>query len=1143
MHQFLMNNDPIKHLVKQKQGVFKHTTDMFNLALITADFIKNNHTIFVVLPTLYQAQKYYDQLILSIKEEDVLFYPADELITAEMLVSSKEFKLERINTIQNLMQDKAHVVVTHYNGAIKYQLPEEDWMNATITLRLGDQLALDKLVRKLHYSGYKKVYTVEKVGEFSQRGSIIDVFPLTSEHPVRLDFFDIELDRIKLFDVVGQKSFGSINEITITPLNELFFTDEMLEKAKIFMNELIENNLTSDLEKERLIKDVENLNNRDNLDGLTRYIRAFSSNPKTILEFTKNPKIYIVDTPKIRLAEERVLSDLDEYCRSVKGYTIFKLDYFMKLDTLLNKFRYLEAEGLLSSRKPNAYSVYAKETDTFHGDINAFSLEMLRLNANKKTTLLCIEDQTRMSQLINTLDEHQISYNVSDNILEGTINILKSSYPFSFDLYDKNIIIHNEQSIFKPNQIHRKIRYKSVFSESTKIKRIEELIQGDYIVHYEYGIGRYLGLKSMELSGVMRDYIHVLYDNDDFLYVPIEQIDLIQKYGASEGAVPKLTRLGTTQWVRTKQRVKDKINDISDKLIDLYAKREASKGHAFSPDQPLQYAFERDFMFDETKDQLAAIHAVKADMESDRPMDRLICGDVGYGKTEVAMRAAFKAVMDGKQVAYLAPTTVLSRQHYYSFIERFEKFGVNLALMNRFTTPSEQKEILKRLAMGLVDIVIGTHRLLSQDMVFKDLGLLIIDEEQRFGVEHKERIKEMKVNVDTITLTATPIPRTLQMAIMGIKSLSMIETPPKNRYPIQTYVLERHDTVIKEAIERELARNGQVFYLYNRVYDIEVVTAKIQKLVPEARVVFAHGQMNRTTIEDVISQFIDKEFDVLVCTTIIETGIDIPNTNTLIIHEADRLGLSQLYQIRGRVGRSDRIAYAYLMHDRNKRLTENSEKRLQVIKDFTELGSGFKIAMRDLSIRGAGDILGDEQSGFIDSVGIDLYMKILDETIKEKQGIEVKKDTTSHELGEVLTSRHISENYINNDDVRIEIHKRIHSLSTRAEIEELKEDLEDRFGKFDQSLVDYMLEKLLKKQARLMGSERIIHDKKTFKIILSVEASNQSDGQRLFLTAQEFSKAFIFAYERKKIHIGLDLSKIESNYLDIFTRYLDKILS
>ncbi|MDE5587309.1 MAG: transcription-repair coupling factor, partial [Bacilli bacterium] len=651
------------------------------------------------------------------------------------------------------------------------------------------------------------------------------------------------------------------------------------------------------------------------------------------------------------------------------------------------------------------------------------------------------------------------------------------------------------------------------------------------VVHNVHGIGVYNGIHTITQFGLMKDYLEILYAGKDKLYIPVEKIDLISKFSGNEGVVPKINKLGGSDWNKVKARVKNKIHDIADKLLRLYAEREMKKGFAFSPDGEFQESFEESFEYQETKDQLIAIDQIKHDMESSVPMDRLLCGDVGYGKTEVAFRAIFKAVMDSKQVLYLCPTTILSSQHYHNALIRFSNFPVRIALLNRFTTPKEKKRIIEGLKDGSVDVVIGTHRLLSDDIKPKDLGLLVIDEEQRFGVTHKEKIKEYKSNVDVLTLTATPIPRTLQMSMVGIRSLSLIETPPVDRYPVQTYVIEENNQIIKDAIYKELSRNGQVFLLYNRVETIEKKAMDIGRLVPEAKIICAHGQLSKEELEDRMAAFINHEYDILLCTTIIETGIDIPNVNTLIVLNADCFGLSQLYQIRGRVGRSNKIAYAYLMYNPQKMLTETAVKRLSAIKDFTELGSGFSIATRDLSIRGAGDILGSEQAGFIDTVGIDLYLKLLNDEVEKLKGNPIKEEEIQNEKPLLDVSTHISDTYTDDDNLKIEIHRKINEIDSYEKLQEVKAEIEDRFGKVNEDMLIYMYEEWFEKMAKYWQIEKIQKTRNSLELYFSPEMTMKIDGEQLFLDAFKITPMFRFKMTSSRLVIILDMIQLEKHYI------------
>ena len=705
-------------------------------------------------------------------------------------------------------------------------------------------------------------------------------------------------------------------------------------------------------------------------------------------------------------------------------------------------------------------------------------------------------------------------------------------------MYEDKVVLTSKE-LFSYQSVRKK--YKTRFKYASKIKDLNKLEVGDYVVHAVNGIGIYNGIKTLNHGNLIKDYIEVVYAGNDKLYIPVEKIDLISKYSGNEGVMPKINKLGGSDWNKIKARVKSKIHDIADKLLKLYAEREMREGYAFSKDTELQKQFDASFEYTETKDQLLAIEQIKNDMESRQPMDRLLCGDVGYGKTEVAFRAVFKAIMDSKQVLYLCPTTILSNQQYQNALVRFKDFPVNIGLLNRFTSPKEKKRVLSELENGTIDFVIGTHRLLSNDIKPKDLGLLIIDEEQRFGVTHKEKIKEYKSNVDVLTLTATPIPRTLQMSMIGIRSLSLIETPPVDRYPVQTYVIEENKQIIKDAIYKEMSRNGQVFLLYNHVDSIERKVSEIQNLVPEARIIFAHGRLTKEELEDRMIAFINHEYDILICTTIIETGIDIPNANTLIILDADHFGLSQLYQIRGRVGRSNKIAYAYLMYSPSKMLNEVAIKRLNAIKDFTELGSGFSIATRDLSIRGAGDILGSEQAGFIDTVGIDLYLKMLQDEISRLKGITPKEEIIQNEKPLLNVSTHISNNYTDDDQLKISIHKEINTIDSLDKLKEVQLDLEDRFGKLDEDVIIYMYQEWFEKMAKELGIEKVNYTKNSLELVVSEEATTKIDGEKLFVDAFHITPMFRFKMLSNQLIIILDTVKLEKHYIYYLVELLSKI--
>ncbi len=824
--------------------------------------------------------------------------------------------------------------------------------------------------------------------------------------------------------------------------------------------------------------------------------------------------------------EERSADDLKAFEVSLGGKSFLDIPYQQKLDkTIEDKDVFIDNLNMASIK--DALELKVESLNYYSGNFEMFYLDHKQY-FNNYTVLMSFVNESNYKKMIEFLTEKNLNFN-QNTIIKNQINlILEENYLNYLDHESKNLIISESHLI--SSKVRPKIRYRSVLNQSIKIRHVDELKIGDYVVHYDYGIARYLGLKTMDITGQKRDYLHLLYAQDKAMYIPVDQIDLVLKYGSFDSKPPRLSNLNSNTWTKTKIDVKRKIKDLSDKLLNLYAERDIAEGYSYKDFPAMEEEFANDFNYEETLDQTKAILAVNEDLKSNKPMDRLVAGDVGFGKTEIALRAAFKTVLNGKQVAYLVPTTVLARQHYYTFKERFDKYGANVVLMSRFVSNREIADNLDKIKKGLVDVVVGTHRILSNDIVFKDLGLFIIDEEQRFGVEHKERIKEMKVSVDTLTLSATPIPRTLQMSLSGLKDLSMIDTPPLNRYPVQTYILARDMALIREAITRELARGGQVFYLYNRVGSIEGMVKRLGDLIPDARIAYAHGKMKRDELEEVIGSFIDHDYDVLVSTTIIETGIDIPNTNTLIIHEADRLGLSQLYQIRGRVGRSDKIAYAYLMYDPTKILKEDAQKRLSAIEQYTELGSGFKIAMQDLSIRGAGDLLGSEQSGFIDSVGMELYLKLLEETI-------TGKETSPRVEGEIFTDQHIDPEYVNDETVRIEIHKEISKLNHLKDVEYLKDSLIDRFGPLSPEIILYMYEKLYKKQAYQLGVEKTKPGAIT-ELVISREKSALIDGEKLFTYCDKFMVPVLLSYQRQRISINFDLRKDNRHWLYVVNVFL-----
>lgn len=873
--------------------------------------------------------------------------------------------------------------------------------------------------------------------------------------------------------------------------------------------------------------EVESQKSLENIDDIEIYsISKTSEKYSSLYEYLNNPLVIFKDYSQIKISYERIMNDIFELNIENPLYDINDID-----EKKINYYFDLDDDTSLAKKVVN-FNI--KNVERFNSNIeiiNKYLEESLKFN---KTVIICLST-INVNNFIEILN---IPYLLTDivNIKENNINIVKYDLKEGFIL--DNYIFISEYELY--NKKKETKRRKFNFNFATRIKDLNKLEIGDYVVHDSHGIGVYNGIKTLSKNNMLQDYIEVLYADNDKLYIPASKIELISKYTGKEGYAPKINSLNSVAWEKTKQRVKEKIRYEASRLLKVQAERSLKKGFSFSKDSEMQTLFENEFIYELTQDQIKAINEIKKDMESDLPMDRILCGDVGYGKTEVAFRAAFKAIYDSKQVLYLCPTTLLSKQQYESALERFKNYPVKIGLLNRFTSKKEEIKILKELEEGNIDFVIGTHRLLSNDIKPKDLGLLIIDEEQRFGVAHKEKLKEFKSNIDILTLTATPIPRTMQMAMVGLRNLSLIETPPKNRHAVLTYVLEENNKIIKDIIYKEMSREGQVFILYNKVETIERKVKELQLLVPDARIIYAHGKLPKNELEDIMNKFINKEYDCLVCTTIIETGIDIPNANSLIIYDASNFGLSQLYQIRGRVGRSERTAYAYLMYNKNKTLTETAIKRLKVIKEFTELGSGFNIAARDLSIRGAGDILGAEQAGFIDAVGIELYMKMLNNEIKILKGEKIEEEKIK-QTPLIEVNNHIDNNYVSEEELKLTIHKMINNITNIDSYNDVKKELEDRFGRLDNNMIIYMNEELFESYLRNLEGKILINNDLFIEIVFSKEISEKIDYEDLIVTSLNISKDIIFSYKDNKLHIKLKKYNNDKSYIITLNNLLEKM--
>ena len=1008
---------------------------------------------------LMEDYRFYDRNVVAYPAKDLIFYQAD--------VHGNQLVTERIKCLRRMLEGKPITVITTFSSLMAPQIPLSAWKKYLLTISVRGQADERKLAQQLVDMGYEKSYQVEAPGQFSIRGGIVDIFDLTEENPYRIELWGDEVDSIRSFDVLSQRSLEKLSSITIYPASEMLLSgktlkngiDQIEKEGKSFAGKLRKEFHTEEAHRVEtqvgeLLEQVYEFRNLLNLDA---YVHYFYEDTVSFLDlFDRSKTCIFIDEPA-RVGEHADAVEL-EFRESMmhrleKGYLLpGQMDLLYSVGEVSAKMEMgrVIALSALDVKNPlfkadKKADIPVKSISSYNNSFEALVQDLKRYKKNGYRILLLSGSRTRAARLAQDLQEQDLPAFYTENpdreLQSGEIMTFYGRVLKGFEYPLLKFAVISESDIFGSDKKKKK---KRKIYEGSKINDFNELKVGDYVVHENHGLGIYRGIEKVEVEKVVKDYIKIEYQGGGNLYVLATGLDVIQKYASSDAKRPRLNKLGTQEWSRSKKKAQEAAGEVARDLVELYAARQQKSGFQYGKDTVWQKEFEEMFPFEETEGQLLAIAAAKEDMESSKIMDRLICGDVGYGKTEIAIRVAFKAVQEGKQVVYLVPTTILAQQHYNTFVQRMKDFPVRVDLLSRFKSASEQKKTIADLKKGFVDIVIGTHRVLSADVIFKDLGLLIIDEEQRFGVRHKEKIKQMKENVDVLTLTATPIPRTLHMSLVGIRDMSVLEEAPNDRMPIQTYVMEYNEEMVREAIVRELSRKGQVYYVYNRVQNIADIAASIQKLVPEAAVAFAHGQMNERELENIMYDFINGEIDVLVSTTIIETGLDIPNVNTIIVHDSDRMGLSQLYQLRGRVGRSNRTAYAFLMYKRDKMLKEVAEKRLSAIKEFTELGSGFKIAMRDLEIRGAGNLLGAKQHGHMQAVGYDLYCKMLNEAVKNLKGISVAEDfNTTVDLD---VDAFIPPAYIFNEIQKLDIYKRIAGIENQAECDDMKEELLDRFG-------------------------------------------------------------------------------------------------
>ena len=1078
-------------------------------ALAIASSLKKEDKIILLTSTYGEAEGLISDLISILGEELVYPFLVDDSPMVEFLMSSQEKIISRIEALRFLSDPSKKGILVCNIAASRLFLPSPNvFKDSIVKISVGEEYDQNALIHQLKEIGYRKVTQVQTQGEFSLRGDILDIFEISQLEPCRIEFFGDEVDGIRTFEVETQLSKENQSEFTIFPASDMFLREKDYQRGQSALEKQISKTLSPIL-KSYLEEILSSFHQKQvHLDS-RKFLSLCYDKTWTVFDYIeKDTPIFFDDYQKLMNQYEVFERELAQYfteeLQNSKAFS--EMHYFADTEQIYKKqspvtfFSNLQ-KGLGNLKFDHIYQFNQYPMQEFFNQFSFLKEEIERYKKMDYTIILQSSNSMGSKTLEDVLEEYQIKLDSRDksSICKESVNLIEGNLRHGFHFVDEKILFITEHEIFQ-KKLKRRFRRQHV-SNAERLKDYNELEKGDYVVHHIHGIGQYLGIETIEIKGLHRDYVSVQYQNGDQISIPVEQIHLLSKYVSSDGKAPKLNKLNDGHFKKAKQKVKNQVEDIADDLIKLYSERSQLKGYAFSADDEEQDAFDDAFPYVETDDQLRSIEEIKRDMQNSQPMDRLLVGDVGFGKTEVAMRATFKAVNDHKQVVVLVPTTVLAQQHYTNFKERFQNFAVNIDVLSRFRSKKEQAETLEKLKNGQVDILIGTHRVLSKDVVFADLGLMIIDEEQRFGVKHKETLKELKKQVDVLTLTATPIPRTLHMSMLGIRDLSVIETPPTNRYPVQTYVLEKNDSVIRDAVLREMERGGQVYYLYNKVDTIDQKVSELQELIPEASIGYVHGQMSEIKLENTLLDFIEGQYDILVTTTIIETGVDIPNANTLFIENADHMGLSTLYQLRGRVGRSNRIAYAYLMYRPEKSISEVSEKRLEAIKGFTELGSGFKIAMRDLSIRGAGNLLGKSQSGFIDSVGFELYSQLLEEAIARRNG-NANTNTRTKGNAELILQidAYLPDTYISDQRHKIEIYKKIRQIDNRVNYEELQEELMDRFGEYP-DVVAYLLEiGLVKSYLDKVFVERV--ERKENKITVQFEKITQ----RLFL-AQDYFKS------------------------------------
>ena len=1120
--EYLQTHSAIRH-VYQSNKTLVLSDEIIEALVLASAFQLEQKTLVVVKPNLYSAQKLYERLSLFMDEESCLFYPSDESFRIEALATSPELLTQRIYVLNQLLESKPRILILHTASLIRHVIPKHKVQEQVLTLHVGQRFSKQQLIQRLSFIGYRYNHYIEHTLQYSQRGGVVDFFGVNHEYPVRIEYFGDEIDSIRLFDLQTQRTIKSIDKVAIFTA-----TDLVIDAEKLLEEE-------TNLKQQYPAEEVDELLRFDNYSLLYKYYGLLEKEACSIISYVDQANVLLVNEDQIQDNYQLLTSETYEYLEE-SGHGDFRV--YQELSSVLSRASHVRKVKDFKT-KENDIELPLRSLDIVLGNAKRLHQVMIDQLAHGYRIVFALESQKQIDYLLHLNEEWGYVFApISDLVLpDHPLNYTLFPLRDGFEIIDKKVIYYSAKEVFGLSAFSKTSYTK--YKDSQNISSYDELSVGDYVVHDLHGVGQFMGIETKEMDGIHRDYLKIAYKKNDVLFVPLEHFRLVRKFVSKDGLVPKLHKLGSEEWVKTKKRIKNRMKDIAERLLKLYTTRAHSSKEPCASDDEWQVAFEASFPYTLTEDQKRSIQEIKQDMEQPYPMDRLLCGDVGYGKTEVAFVAAFKAIMNGRQAAILCPTTLLARQHHEVALERFRDFPINVGILSRFTSNKDMERYKASLAKGELHLVIGTHRLLSSDVKFKNLGLLVVDEEQRFGVEHKEKIKELKANVDVLTLSATPIPRTLQMALVGIRSLSQIDTPPLNRMPVQTYVVEKNRKLIKEIVQRELARQGQVFYLHNRIHDLDQVAHQLLEDSKEAKIIIVHGQMSREEIEDAMIRFMNKEANVMVATTIIENGIDIPSANTIIIEDADRFGLSQLYQIKGRVGRGDRLAYAYLLYPQRRQLTEIAYKRLKAIKEFAELGSGYRIALRDLSIRGAGDILGAEQAGFIDTIGMDMYLHLLQEAIEEQRsGVETPPIETSKPMH---VDAYVPEQFSTRTLDKIDIYKQIDESKDVDELQQLSNKLSDVFGKLPTSVA------LLLEKRRLelnLGNSQIedVIDSKHFYELVFEETLSKIDGigLELFSYASKLSTKDI-ELVLKRNRIRMKFHKKNEQWLILAQKMLKKV--